>query len=258
MKWFPLLTFFCALVLQINAQNDSSGQQFIKKHCGETRLHISQSLIISKEKLPPFFSNFEVIDLRQDTSRLGFFITSNYRREFIFKESASSTLADFLNSYVRPGGTKSFLIVLKKLWLYDTVVETGTSALTERGGRIEFRGEVFLKSDNGYRPYTYLDTVIASPNSVKEMAIYRLPNLLFDFLEKIILTDETAALKRNIFFTIDELTALNKKRYNYPMDTATVLQSGVYASIEEFRNNRPSITNYEIQPDEDGLGQLYL
>jgi hypothetical protein len=42
------------------------------------------------------------------------------------------------------------------------------------------------------------------------------------------------------------------------MDTALVLKKGVYANVDEFRNNQPSIFNYDIQPDENGLSQLYL
>ncbi|MBO9198883.1 MULTISPECIES: hypothetical protein [Niastella] len=257
MKWFPLFTFFLNIFLQTKAQNDSLNQLFIKKHCGETHLNISPRFVTADEKIPSFFSNFEVLDLRHDTSRVGFTITSNSRNEFLFKESTSNALLNFFNRYAKPDGTKSFLILIKKFWLYDSVFSTGTSAYWARAGRVEFRGEAFLKIDNGYRPYTFLDTVITSPHSVKDMSIFRLSNLLYDFLGKIVHSDETATLKRNSY-TIDELMTLNKKRFSYPMDTAMVLQSGVYANVEEFRNNRPSITNFEIKPDEDGLGQLYL
>lgn len=42
------------------------------------------------------------------------------------------------------------------------------------------------------------------------------------------------------------------------MDTATVLRKGIYASIHEFRNNQPSVFNYQVEPDVNGLLQLYL
>ena len=257
MKLLLLLTFFCGLFLQTAAQKDSLSQLFIKNHCGESHISISRKFLTSKEKIPPFFSHFEVVDLRQDTSRLGFYITSNYRRQFVFKESVSNTVLDFFNDYVQPGGTRSFLILIKKFWLYDNIPSTGKSPDGARGGRIEFRGEAFLQTDAGYLPFAFLDTVIISPRSVKDMSLFRLPDLLFNFLQKIAFTDETL-LNRKSSFTLNELELLNKKRFDYPMDTAQVLQNGVYANVEEFRNNRPSMSNYEIRSDENGLTQIYL
>lgn len=258
MRWHSLLAFFCCIYLPAGAQKDSLSQLFLKNKCGQLHVSLSPKRVLSKDKIPPYFANFEVVDFRQDTSRIGFWAVNKNRREFVFSEPGNQTLSSFFNHYAQPAGNRSVLIIIKKFWLCDVKdipVEPGKSP---GFGRIEFRGEAFLKTNEGYLPITYLDTVITSPNSVKDMVLFRLGDLFFNFIKKIAAVNEEAVLKRNVSFTISELEALNKKRFAYPMDTALVLRKGVYANIDEFRNNQPSIFNYEIQPDENGLNQLYL
>jgi hypothetical protein len=44
--------------------------------------------------------------------------------------------------------------------------------------------------------------------------------------------------------------------FAYPIDTATRLVKGVYASVDEFRENAPSFLNYSIDKDPSGKPQL--
>lgn len=259
MKLFSLLIVFGFLYMPARAQRDSLSQRFLTSKCGQLHLSLLTKRVTSEEKLPTNFGRFEVVDFRQDTSRIGFWMADKIRREFVFHGSANETISSFLNHYTDPSGTRSFLILIKKLWLYDTVLSTkSTKSFAQVGkGRILFRGEAFLKTSDGYLPYTYLDTVISSPTSVKDMAIFRLPDLFYDLLKKIAGVQQEITLKRKAF-SFSELEALNNTQFNYPMDTARVLKKGVYASIEEFRNNNPTILNYEIQADENDLKQLYL
>jgi hypothetical protein len=80
-------------------------------------------------------------------------------------------------------------------------------------GSIEFRGEAFLKTSQGYQPFTYLDTVIKSPSSVRNMAIFRLPDVFFNFIHKIATMNEAIVLKRNVSYTFQVLDSLNKERF---------------------------------------------
>lgn len=258
MKLLPLVAFFCCLYVPTLAQTEHQGQLFLKNKCGQIHLSLSPKRVTSKEKIAPYFAGFEVVDFRPDTSRLGFWSIEKDRREFVFQSTASQTISSFLDNYVDPAGSRTFLIVIKKLWLCDTNDTTANPRLPRLLGSIEFRGEAFLKTSEGYQPFTYLDTVITSRNSVRDMAIFRLPDVFFNFIHKIATMNEATVLKRNVYYTFQVLDSLNKERFNYPMDTALVLKKGVYANVNEFRKNQPSILNYDIQPDENGLSQLYL
>jgi len=258
MKLFLPFALLACLYFPSYAQKDSLSNAFIKKYCEQLHVSVSPNRVTSDEKMPASFLQFEVVDFRPDTFRLGFWGVDMQRREFVFREPATETISTFFNHYTYPAGTKSFLIIIKKLWLRDNTDTKKTPAQPIERGRIEFRGEAFLKTNNGYLPYTYLDTIITSPRSVKDIAVFRLPDLFYDFLRKIAAVNEETLQKRKAFFTIGQLDSLNRKQYNFPMDTAMALKQGVYASLEEFRNNQPSILNYEIRADENGLRQLYL
>ncbi len=258
MKLLHLIAFCCCLYLPTLAQTKLQGQLFLKDKCGQIHLSLSPKRVTSKEKIPPYFAGFEVVDFRLDTSRLGFWATDKGRREYVFQSTASQTISSFLDNYTDPAGTRAFLIVIKKLWIHDAKDTIVKPREPRQFGRIEFRGEAFLKTNQGYQPFTYLDTVITSPNSARDIAIFRLPDLFFNFINKIAAVNEESVLKRKVSYSFHLLDSLNKERFHYPMDTALVLKKGVYANVDEFRNNQPSIFNYDIQPDENGFSQLYL
>jgi hypothetical protein len=252
MKFLTLSIIIICLMGQATAQTDSLHKAFLDDKCGKVHLHLMPKA--KKSKTPPYFSNFEVVDFRPDTSRIGLWTANKTRRELLFNSTASNTLATYLNTcYTDPSATQSFLILIKKLWLYDTIKVYGKGV-----GRIHFRVEIFLKTKEGLAPYTYLDTLITSHISVLDMGGFKLAALMAVLVNKISSTDEAAVGKRRRLYSFQQLDSMNNKRFSYPMDTATILNPGVYASIEEFRNNQPSILNYEIQPDENGLMQLYL
>jgi len=258
MKSLLPFALLCCLYFSSDAQNDSLSNAFFKKYCEQLHISLSPKRVTSDEKMPSSFMHFKVADFRPDTIRVGFWGADMQRRQFVFHESVSETVSSFLNYYTHPAGTKTFLIIIKKLWLRDDADAKKMPGQPLERGRIEFRGEAFLKTNNGYLPYTYHDTVITSPRSVKDIVIFRLPDVFYDLLRKIASANEEALLKRNVIYSFSQLDSLNKKQFNFPMDKATALKPGVYASVEEFRNNQPSILNYELRADENGLRQLYL
>lgn len=57
----------------------------------------------------------------------------------------------------------------------------------------------------------------------------------------------------------NDITSFNYKRALYKIDTASALKKGIYANLQEFRNNNPSIiTGYTVEKGDDDLVQLYL
>src|SRR5688572_19824849 len=111
-----LIAFYC-LYTPAFAQTDSLHQLFLRDKCIETHLVLSPDHTPSKDKLPTGFSNFEVVDFRPDTTRAGFWAMDKLRYEFVFRNGARQYIADFLNYYTQPGSDRSFLIIIKKLWL---------------------------------------------------------------------------------------------------------------------------------------------
>jgi hypothetical protein len=72
MKLLQLIAICCCLHVPTLAQTKHQSQLFLKDKCGQIHLSLSPKRVTSKEKIPPYFAGFEVVDFRQDTSRLGF------------------------------------------------------------------------------------------------------------------------------------------------------------------------------------------
>ena len=259
MKFICLLLIVSCLFSKTEAQKDSLNQRFVEDKWGRFVIALPRKYDLPVAELK--VSGFEVVDFRPDTSRLGFWADGGYRKQFLFKTTTSKAISTFLNNvYADPGNARSILIIIKKLWLYDSIFMK--MPLAPKGqatkGRIEFRLEAFLKTKDGFLPFTYLDTIVKSPASVIAVADIKMPILLLRLMDKIATTDVVAVISRKNYFLFHQLDSLNKMKYAYPMDTATVFKKGVYASVSEFRNNQPSILDYEIQKDNNSNLLLYL
>lgn len=255
----PLLLVLVCLFLAVSAQRPGNGRQFLIDKC---KPHYIGSLKKDKDKLAnSIIKQLEVVDFRPDTSRMGFLKEDRRWKDIRFRAGLRQELDSYLNNlYAHPGGTQSLLIIIKKCWLFDTVFTLPNLALMKKAGkgRIVFRAEAFLKTGTGYAPYAYLDTVITSAASAVDIIYWRLPALLDILMDKVSGTEETAILKRSRYFSLATLDSLNQRRFAFPMDTAQALRKGVYASLEEFRNNQPSIQHYTVEKNAEGHLDLFL
>lgn len=257
-RWLLLLAFAC-LFLGTKAQRNTQGKLLLKNKCQPWYL---ASMAREKEKQASFaIKDIEVADFRPDTSRLGFLTENRKWKDIRFRAGLRQELNAYLNDlYAHPEGARSLLVIIKKCWLFDTVLARPDLELQKKAGkgRVIFRAEVFLKTNAGLVPYTYLDTVVTSAAGAVNIVHRKLSLLLELLMYKVAGTDEVAVLKRNRLYTFGSLDSLNKRRFTYPMDTALALRKGVYASLEEFRNNQPSILDFQVQPNNEGHLDLFL
>lgn len=49
-----------------------------------------------------------------------------------------------------------------------------------------------------------------------------------------------------------------RSRYHFPIETDNRFAKGVYANFEEFRNNKPSISDYQLTKDKQGILELQI
>lgn len=259
MKRVPLLLFLVCLFPAAKAQRNVQNLRILENKCQPYYLTPVYSYKEKKKQASSPIKYLEVVDFRPDTGRVGFIRESRTWKDMRFRAGLQQEFHTYLNEvYAHSTGSQSLLIVIKKCWFFDTVVARPTLESKKAGkGRVVFRAEAFLKTEEGYTPYTYLDTVVKATVGIKAMAIWRIPLLLEAFMNKVLAVQEAAVL-RNRSYTLEALDSLNKKRFIYPMDTASTLRKGVYASIEEFRNNQPSIHNYEVIQNSEGHLDLFL
>jgi hypothetical protein len=259
MKRISLLLVLVSGFLTSTAQRPTQGRQFLLDKC--LPLYLAP---LYREKENPTASaikQLEVVDFRPDTSRIGFLTENRKWKDIRFRAGLRQELQAYLNDqYAHREGTHSLLIIIKKCWLFDTAVAKPTVELMKKvgKGRIVFRVEAFLKTEAGWAPCAYLDTVVTSAAYAVNIVPRKFPALLAVLMNKIAGMDKATVVNRNRYFSREALDSLNKKRFAFPMDTTQALRKGVYASLEEFRNNQPSIQNYEVEKNSEGHLDLFL
>jgi hypothetical protein len=266
MRSNPLILLFCFVAFHAIAQTPDAGQQFIKGKCRKE--HVSLPLDSKRPPFPPELKTIFVLDRRSDTSRIGLINDGeHYQKEILFRAPVAKQLSGYLNAdYTNPKGNHDLLVIVKDLWISESTVQDHHLFAPESWD-ITFRFEAYLKDSDRYFALTYLDTVVtASAMTSLAMAEHRIPGLISAFMDKIAVRDidVDVVVKRPI--TWDQIDSFCRSRFDYPIDSAKNLVKGVYANIDEFRSNQPSITRYELSQDRSGslevripddAGQLY-
>ena len=175
----------------------------------------------------------------------------------------ASQLTAYLNSaFASQKGSQSLLIVLKNIW----IACPDNYALT-RGYpyNFHFHVEAYLQGKEGFMPVISVDTTLRELKG--ETASYVAGKVIRALFAKFMERAATADLnKARRIVSAEQIDSFNQIRFAYPMDTAKLLLKGVYAGIDEFRNNAPSIKNAEMTTDNTGIfvlrvpdenGQLY-
>lgn len=259
------LLLFCASV-EAKTQPRNSGQALINAKCKS--IHISLPLHEKRLEYPAIFKDIAVVDFRRDTFRIGLTgPTSTTQDQLLFRTSTSEALSSYLNSnYANPAGERSLLVAIKDCWFSNAVDSPSEERhrpkgfFASTGHDFSFRYEAYLKTNDGYIPLTYLDTlaVSATPLSMVFVVNQQLPDLIFRFMEKVASVDLDQAIMNKRTVSYNQVDSFCRVRFDYPMDTATQLVKGVYADISEFRNNSPSIADYQISKDKNANLELHI
>ena len=248
MKPYILTIFFLCAIFQAPAQSQSSvdGQRFIKKKCGVVLVHLP--LKRNERPSPLLFDSIRVIDFRRDTSRVGLISQGKWSQdEVLFREPARAQLGAYLQvGYTNPLGSNTLLVVIKDLWISGPDKDNVLHPLWY----VAFHLEGYLQKGNEYMPLAYLDTLAAfSEFKVENMAASELPELIELFMDKVTDRLREEIIESRGIISYEQIDSFCRIPFNYPMDTATRLTKGVYVSVEEFRNNSPSIRTYEVSKD---------
>jgi hypothetical protein len=183
----------------------------------------------------------------------------------LFRLPVSVQVKEYLDAaYARAKGSHSLLIVLKELWISapDSLVGRNYNQWN-----LAFHAEAYLMAKDGYQPLTFIDTTLEglSGLSIQATAEDNLREVFAAFMDQLARQDLDGRDRMNVSYR--QIDSFSQVRFSYPMDTATQFVNGVYTSIEEFRNNSPSIAKYELSKDgagnfdlriPDENGQLYL
>jgi hypothetical protein len=199
-----------------------------------------------------FFDNISVIDVRFDSSTIGFY-NNNY---FIFN-NASKAIEDYLSqSFIRTGNNTGNQVVLyiKKIWLATQLQSKNINAtyLDEKNwqGGIACKMECYNKKDSAYYPLFRFDTIIITKNSkIQENAFSLLYNCISAIADKILSTYSEGVHTKAKKISFEEINKHYFSQFAIPILGQFALKKGVYANFESFKNNSPTDINFEINQE---------
>ena len=215
---------------------------------------------------PGVFSHFEVIDERPDTARIGIHtlvrtLGPSRNRQLVFQHPAALEISDYLNThFARPGASWSALIVLRGLWLSDANYlkeeKVKNPDVLEERTHIRLKAEIYAVNDSVYIPIVRYDTL----QTYKRGNTYNQFNTYYHFWEKDLtgvlgdMLDSASGLvptrvQHGRHLHREDILQFNRSRFDAAITVNSPLNRGVYANFEEFRNNAPSIPNFEIKQE---------
>jgi len=198
------------------------------------------------------FSHVQIMDLRPDTSKYGYFRHPQSFKQFkyCFKNGVRTEVTEFANTYLANNTSASkqdyVLMCLRRLWVTrDDTIVVQKAAFVNRI-KILLKADFYLHSNNSFHPLYRIDTILARESLRRVNADGLVEEALSAALQKLKKMDyEHAANARSI--TEADIKAYYERLNNIPALTANKIAKGVYRSFEEFKQNRPSDTAFEIK-----------
>jgi hypothetical protein len=262
---YRLLTFSLLVILSITSlANDSTKTVTwgdILKTFDTRKLNIKEiSSLVGQKKL----GQIDVIDARIDTSIVAFYYAgANKTPRALLGES--QLLTDVISGTLT--GTNAtmpkVLMVVQKLWLTDVNYKEAVDVHTfqtksAKTAKAICKIDVFIKEQDDYLPLVRIDTAISNNDYIVHSASQLLAST-FKYVQSKI---ETAVADKRYMarkkFTVETILKEYSKRFDYPINTTSAPIKGVYSSFAEFKNNKPSIENFAVRPNENEPPSLYL
>lgn len=218
-------------------------------------IHLEYNNDSAKPALP--FADVSVIDARGDTSCIGFnpphLLPAN-RYKISFRNPACNEISNYIkDAYLlsKNDSAWNLVILLKKLWLSNAITikseQQGDDATW--GAGIIFNAELFAEKNGVYHTLYRVDSTFAANYGVD---ISNCKNFVTESVKAMLSKagKMPAAMlkmgKKN--FTNTDITGYVNSMRNV-ISIISIPKKGVYKTFDEFVNNAPSITDYEIKLD---------
>ena len=228
------------------------------------------TITLKNSENPPFhsgvFNHFVVLDERPDTGRIGIHtfvptVGHAHNRQLVFQEPAAAEISGYLNTrFARAGASWSALIVLRNLWLSDANYlredRVKDPDIASERTHIRLKAEIYAFRDSIYVPILRFDTVQSYKRNNPYNNFTTYYSLWDNDLSAILgeMSDSAAGLTilrgdRGRHLRLQEIVQYNRSRFDVQIASAGPLKPGVYTSFREFRDNNPSIQDYEIREE---------
>ncbi len=273
-----LASIFTFSIIYATGQNRENSA--LKTYVPFAKINLFEPNNNPKSSLP--FGNITVIDARFDTSGVGYWADS--LRRIAFNTPAANEIEKYIKgSFILAPKTDSgcsLVILLEKLWLsasYETLIKdsknlqpqqvgvSGGSASEAADGEsqlhttIIIKAKILAKQNNIYHPYYQVDTVYLYSQDVDKQGLIDAFKSTFDNILTKSVNKSVADLRiSKKTLTEDDLNAYINSNTSVPILNTAQYKKGVFKTLEEFRNNEPSITSFELKKSKKEPERLFV
>jgi hypothetical protein len=212
----------------------------------------------NKHSLP--FKNIIIIDSRLDNStKIGYFNhrKDNKSKKICLSDDLNKVFTRFTNSNFKfndISASGSIYAYIKNFRI--NVVNTVASLDMQTGYMINLKAEFYLQNGSCYFPLYRFDSIsngrIDFPKDVEEI----LSSWINAAFLKLSLPN-TFNLQKKACLSAHQIDSFNLVGRNYPLLSAKQYNKGIFMTIEEFRQNKPGITEFRIERS-DYLDRIYI
>jgi len=222
------------------------------------------------------FTDFEVMDARADTGKIGYF-SGHFNKVYKLglEKGVKEDIGAFLFGYYKPVLTDngcSVLIVIRKLWFsqYDSLVHVKTSdvLITDRVGLLRLKLEFYLKKAGDYYPLYRFDSsinMVIDPGRLFSEATWNneltIPNVaatlangIISATGKLFEKDPGKIVEKERKLTLIDITRFSTRPFDVPVLSAVKYKKGIYLSFANFQQNQPG--NDYVSVDMDKYGDV--
>lgn len=197
------------------------------------------------------------IDHRIDTMTLGFMQRQVENKKYFIqtRNKFENDITNYINTVTSLSDTNSnlsLLFIINKLWLTDEIRNTILQNSDETKPRefvsgILARIDFVLTDGINYYPLSRFDSVITGNEYIYQFAEEYVGQAIYQSLVKLSSVNLEGIQQRLKKVSLIHLTRYYNERINIEILKDTVYKKGIYKSFNEFKSNKPSITDYEIE-----------
>ena len=210
-----------------------------------------------KHSLP--FKNIIIIDSRLDNStKIGYFNhqKDNKSKKICLSDDLNKVFTSFSNSYFNFNDTSTAGTIYAYIKNFRiNVVNTVYSLEMKSGYMVNLKAEFYLQKESCYFPLYRFDSTgtgrIDFPKDVDEI----LSSWINAAFGKLRLTNTFNLQKKSCLFS-NQVDSFNLAGRNHPLLSAKQYNKGIFMTIEEFRQNKPGITEFRIERS-DFIDRIY-
>ena len=199
------------------------------------------------------YRNISVLDLREDTSSLGFFRNgggSNKKIKVLSGASLQSQFIGLLNSLVDSNAGYGELVVQVRTFTFS-----GSNRTPTRKGSCHIRFALYSKTGPYYYKVAHIDSLVfvKSDNMVPEL-MKKTEEVIVNFISDNLNKDLSDSLSYN-YIQLKHIELVEKNRM--PLYRAVEYKEGVYFTYQSFRNQKPDC-NGIISADDKWINSVRI